>query len=258
LISKAHIKKIRSLGQKKYRYQHKLFVAEGDKLVDTFINSKRWEVKEIFAKKEWIKKQLSGDEDHAGNINEVSYEELKKISFLKTPHNVLALITLPVGKSIPPPSGDEWTLVLENIQDPGNLGTMIRIAAWFGISKVICSPDSVDVFNPKVIQASMGALTLVDVFYTGLDIWLHQANNQGIPVYGTILDGEDIFASIIEKKGVILLGNESKGISPVLTKVITYPLTIPGRQTASMFINSLNLSTAAAIVCAELTRKIPA
>lgn len=254
MLSKANIKLIRSLGIKKNRLRSGLFIAEGDKLVEVFLKSEHWCIKKIFAKPEWIKKEKQYLKNCQGAVEEVSYDELKKISFLKTPHNVLAIISIPERNEIPDPAENRWIMALEDIQDPGNMGTVLRIAAWFGIKDIVVTEESVDVFNPKVVQASMGALTLVKVYYTGLEGYIEKALNKNVPVYGTVLDGKNIFTAKFHAPGIILFGNESKGISDTLRHLITRPVTIPGNPEAASGINSLNLSAAAAITCAILTQ----
>jgi len=198
-------------------------------------------------------KRTTHPESERNCIHEISFEELKRISFLKTPHNVLALVRIPVQSPPVRPLSDRWSLLLESIQDPGNLGAILRIAAWFGIEKVICSSDSVDVFNPKVVQASMGGILMTEISYTDLQVFLNQARTERTPVYGMLLSGTSIFTLENILPGIILLGNESRGISDDLKPFITEPVTIPGNQEAVEFVNSLNLSTAAAVTCAILT-----
>lgn len=229
------------------------FIVEGDKLVSLFLEHGSWEVQEIFAKKEWVRKESHILNQKEIRIHEISFEELKRISFLKTPHNVLALVRIPVQSPSVKPLSDRWSLLLESIQDPGNLGAILRIAAWFGIEQVICSRDSVDVFNPKVVQASMGGILMTEISYTDLQVFLNQARTERTPVYGMLLSGTSIFTLGNIRPGIILLGNESRGISDDLKPFITEPVTIPGNPEAVEFVNSLNLSTAAAVTCAILT-----
>ncbi len=239
----------------KYRRQHGLFIAEGDKIVLDFLRAPEWKVEYLFAKKEWIKKLDAGGRKNAGEIYEVSYDELKKVSYLKTPHNVLALVRLPAY--IPPayPDPSALSLALDNVQDPGNLGTVIRIADWFGIRTIFCSEGSADVFNPRVVQATMGSLIRTRVYYSALDHLLEKARKQKVPVYGTFLEGDSLFDASLPDHGLVVLGNESKGISPALAGMIGNKITIPSFPPGPASLNSLNLSAAAAIVCAEFRRQ---
>ncbi len=255
MISKNKIKLIRSLSNKKYRLQYRLFVAEGDKVVLDFIRAPEWKVEYLFAKKEWIKKLSDREKNNVSQISGISYEELKRISFLKTPHNVLALIRLPENSSPAHLLPGTLSLALDNIQDPGNLGTIIRIANWFGIRDIFCSEGSVDIFNPKVIQASMGSVIHIRVYYADLLKLIQDARNQNLPVYGTFLEGSSVFESHLSSGGLIIFGNESKGISPALAEQINNRITIPSFPPEARTLNSLNLSAATAIICAEFRRQ---
>lgn len=255
MISKNKIKLIRSLDNKKYRLQHRLFVAEGDKVVLDFIRSEEWKTDYLFAKKEWLKKLNAEEKNSIEEIHEITYEELKKVSYLKTPHNVLALVRLTEEKPLPSLSTDMLYLAFENIQDPGNLGTIIRIADWFGFRDIFCSEGSVDAFNPKVIQASMGSVIHSRVHYVDIPAMVQKARQNNIPVYGTFLEGEPVFSSALSNHGLVVFGNESKGISPELEQKIEKKITIPSFPSGSPTLNSLNLSTATAIVCAEFRRR---
>ena len=255
MISKNKIKLIRSLSIKKYRLQYRLLVAEGDKVVLDFIRAPAWKVEYLFAKNEWIKKLSEEEQNTVGQISPVSYEELKKISFLKTPHNVLALIRLPEDVSPAHLLPGTLSLALDNIQDPGNLGTIVRIADWFGIRNIFCSKGSVDVFSPKVIQASMGSIINTRVYYTDLLKLIQDTLNQDLPVYGTFLEGSSVFDSHLSSGGLIIFGNESKGISPSLAEQIDNKITIPSFPPEASTLNSLNLSAATAIICAEFRRQ---
>jgi TrmH family RNA methyltransferase len=255
MLSKNKIKLIRFLGTKKYREQQGLFVAEGDKIVSDLLHAKDWPVRYLFGKKEWLRKLSPQQKEDIEEITEISYEELRRISYMKSPHNVLALTALPDWAAPPAPPQDDLALVLENIQDPGNLGTIIRTATWFGIRHIFCSPGSVDVFNPKVVQASMGAFIHTSVYYTDLSELIKNALESGVPVYGTFLEGEPLFTSPLERQGLIVFGNESKGISPALTALIPHKLTIPSFPDDQPTTNSLNISSSTAILCAEFRRR---
>jgi TrmH family RNA methyltransferase len=250
MLNKNNIKFIKSLSEKKNRENYKLFIAEGDKIVSEAIKNK-FSIKIIFASKEWLIKnegQISTSE-----IIEVTENELRKISTLKTPNKVLAVIEKPENIFNIVSLKNKLTIVLEDIQDPGNLGTIIRTADWFGIENIICSKNSVDVYNSKVVQASMGAILKVKVWYFDIIDILHE-NSDKIPVYGMYLEGENIFKTQLLEKGIIIFGNESKGISEKLGKLIKKRLTIPDNNSQKQ-IESLNVSMAVSITCAEFIRQ---
>jgi TrmH family RNA methyltransferase len=232
MITRNQVKMILSLQKRKVREENLLFVIEGDKLVREYLLAGN-RVALLAGKPEW----LSG------------------ISSLKTPHNVLAVAHMPVRQYTDDITAGKLTLALENVQDPGNLGTIIRIAAWFGIGNIICSPECVDQYNPKVIQASMGAFMHVRVWYRPLDEALSEATAGGIPVYGTTMDGQPVYDHTLGSEGIILLGNESRGISESLLKHVTERITIPGPGKSVAGIESLNVSMAAAIICSEFARR---
>ena len=255
MISKNKIKLIRFLGTKKYREQQGLFIAEGDKIVSDLLLAEGWKVRYLFGKKEWLRKLSPQEREGVEEITEVSYEELRRISFMKSPHNVLAVVALPVWKMPAIPLQGELSLALENIQDPGNLGTIVRTANWFGIRHIYCSPGSVDIFNPKVVQASMGAFIHTSVHYTDLVDLAVKATEEGIPVYGTFLDGESLYSTGLENNGMVIFGNESKGISSRLEALIPERITIPPWPDSQHTTNSLNISSSTAIICAEFRRR---
>lgn len=254
MISKAKIKFIKSLQNKKIRDTEKLFVIEGDKLVKEFLIAKVT-VKILLAKPEFLSSlppDLTGD---VHEIGDVSYTELKQISSLKTPNNALAVVSIPESEFDISNMVNHYCVALDCIQDPGNLGTIIRSAGWFGIRNIVCSPDCADQYNPKVIQASMGALLHVHVFYTDLRSFLTSVSTLAVPVYGTMLDGNSIYDLKPDKRGIILLGNESKGISPGLLPFITEKISIPKFSNATEGIDSLNVSMSASIVFSEFRRR---
>jgi len=254
VLSKNKINYILSLQKKKIRDEEKLFVIEGDKLVKEFLSAKQ-PVKTLVAKPEFLNALPLAHKQGVEEIIPCGYEELKKISSLKTPHNALALIRMPENKMDPDFMRKDLTVALDFIQDPGNLGTIIRASAWFGIKYICCSTNCVDVFNPKVIQASMGSILHVKVFYTDLQILLKDAIKSGIRIYGAMLDGESIYSRKLEHTGIILLGNESKGISEDLIPFITDRIMIPGKKTPSAGIDSLNAGMAASVILSEFTRQ---
>jgi TrmH family RNA methyltransferase len=254
MLNKTTIRFILSLQKKKTREKEKLFVIEGDKLVNEFLET-RTPVRILVAKPEFIK---SLSPIYRQNISEIipsSYDELKRISSLKTPHNALAVIEMPVKKTDHPAAVNELAVALDSVQDPGNLGTIIRAAAWFGIRNIYCSNNSVDVYNPKVIQSGMGALLHVNVFYVDLGKLLESAYKDGIKIYGALMKGKSIYSCRLSDKGIILLGNESKGISADLLPYITDKIMIPGVNKKSPGIDSLNVSMAATVIFSEFTRR---
>ena len=254
MISKNKIKYIRSLELKKNRNKEGVFVAEGHKVVDDLLALQPALL--IVTTAEWIKgKQLGAETE----VIEVTDEELKKVSFLQHPQQVLAVFRQDQATAIDSFgfSGidtTELSLALDGVQDPGNLGTIIRIADWFGITHIYCSQDTADVYNPKVVQATMGSIARVKVEYGNL-LGLVESLPADVPVYGTLLDGENIYQQPLENRGLIVMGNEGKGISPALAQKVNRRLLIPnfpeGRPTA----DSLNVAIATAITCAEFRRQ---
>ncbi|HEX4372243.1 MAG TPA: RNA methyltransferase [Puia sp.] len=245
MLVKSQVKYIQSLGQKKFRDEDGSFIAEGVKIINELLFASNTFLTGLFATENWIEnnkailKDLSPDK-----VNPVKESELGRISFLQTPNEVLGIFKKPVFKS----AGIEKTitLLLDEIQDPGNLGTIIRTADWFNIKKIFCSKDSADVFNPKVVQSTMGSIARVEVMHADLQTILD--NNSGMPVYAATLNGENIFETKKISKGFILIGNESKGIKSELLKSSVHQITIPKLGNAE----SLNAAVAAGIVMSAL------
>jgi len=230
-------KYLNSLKQKKYRNQHSTFVVEGEKMVKELLNS------------DHIIDAVYGVEklDSYPGLIEINEKELSSISSLKTPNKFLAVAQHKEKSSYVLSKG--LTLALDNIQDPGNLGTIIRIADWFGISSIICSTSCVDVYNPKVVQATMGSLFRVDISYTNLSDLFEK--HSGLNVYGAVLDGENVYqAPIKTENSILLMGNESKGVSEELSGYINHKVAIPQFGKAE----SLNVAVATAILCSEYRR----
>ncbi len=242
MLSKSLSKLIQSLKQKKFRNLHKLFVVEGIKSVKEVLNSD-FQVERVFCLKEHAN-EFSGDFEK----EILSENDLKKISNLKTPGGVLALCKIKEGRVKLKEEG--LVLALDGINDPGNLGTIIRLADWFGISTILCSENTVDVYNPKVIQATMGSFTRVEVLYTDLKVALKDYTN---PVIGTFLEGSNLYQEVLPSSGVIVLGNEANGISSEIEEIVTKKITIPqfGKGTTE----SLNVAMATSIVLSEFKRK---
>ena len=247
MISKSKIKFITSLRENKYRKLHHCFVAEGNKLVSDFLLNGN-AIKEIFALKSWTEKYA--EKFNNVNVVEVSEVEMKKISNLKNPSEVLAVVAMSDdGENDTPVLPDNWSLVLDGIRDPGNMGTIIRTAEWFGVENIFCSPDTVDVYNPKVVQATMGSLARVKIKYTNLEELLKN-NNENITVYGTLLQGEDVKKIEANGKGAIVIGSEAHGISKQILPFIDKKITIIPALSSKA--ESLNAAIATAIICFAL------
>jgi RNA methyltransferase, TrmH family len=254
MLSKNRAKFILSLQKKKERDEEGLYLIEGDKLVREFLAA-GIRFHSILAKPEFIRSLSQDLLVNAGEITEVSYDELKLISTLKTPHNALAVVPIPGTVMHIDEICGSLNAALDFVQDPGNLGTIIRAAAWFGVKNIICSENCVDVYNPKVIQSTMGAILHVNVFYCNLKNLLDQLRNKNVPVFGTLLEGTSIYENKLDDKGIILLGNESKGISDELKSYITDRIRIPGTNTVTTGIESLNVGMAASVVFSEFMRR---
>ena len=251
MITQATIKYIRSLEQKKYRNQHGCFVAEGDKIVREAMASSLI-ISQVFALPAWIETNASLAAGKTTDLVSVSEKELGRISKLKTPNQALAVIRMPNYVADPEDLHGNLSLLLDDIQDPGNLGTIIRTADWFGVKNIYCSLSTADVFSPKVIQATMGSFTRVRVHYTDLPEWLDKLD-EGIPVYGAFLQGENLYAHKASLPALLVIGNESKGISSPVAQRIKHRLRIPGGGAPvipGQGAESLNASVAAAIIMA--------
>lgn len=249
MISKNQLKLVRQLEQKKYRQREGLFVAEGPKVVGDLLRH-GYHPTLLFALPVFL-------EQHAKLIGgcttaQVNDEELRRLSFLQHPQQVLALFPIPAVSNVPLPALDELCLALDGVQDPGNLGTIIRIADWFGIKTIYCSQDTADVWNPKVVQATMGSIARVNLYYINLEELIKQTD---MPVYGTLLDGADIYAEPLTSNGIIVMGNEGNGISAPIRKLVTHQLLIPNFSTATDTAESLNVAIATAITCSEFRRR---
>ena len=243
MISKNQIKYVRQLERKKGRTAEGVFVAEGPKVVGDLITAGN-RPRMVFAVKEWKEKHPDTE------AQEVTEEELQKVSFLQHPQQVLALFEMPRESEAEGKAGSELCLALDGVQDPGNLGTIIRIADWFGINTIYCSEDTADAWNPKVIQATMGSIARVKMIYTDLQTLIKGAK---VPVYGTLLDGQDIYTQPLSREGIIVMGNEGNGISPEIRQLITHRLLIPKYQEGP---ESLNVAIATAITCSEFKRRL--
>ncbi len=239
-LSKNHIKYITSLAQKKYRQKHKLFKAEGVKIVQELLNS-NFNVFQIFCVDD-LTLDISSDK-----IIRISESELKKISSLKTPNKILGVFKIPEETK---PKMKGLILALDGINDPGNLGTIIRLCDWFGISELICSKNTVDCYNQKVVQASMGSLKRIQIHYLDLVAYLEITK---LPGFIADMDGENAYTSSLPKEAILIMGNEANGISDEVRKVITNKISIP-RFGKSQETESLNVATATAILFSEFRR----
>jgi TrmH family RNA methyltransferase len=254
MISKNRIKQIVSLRMKKARDKQGIYLIEGNKLVKEYLMS-GIRMRLLAAREEFIASLSADERASIDEIESVSYDDLKRISTLKTPHNAVAMVPFPGRVTEIAEIIKDLCIALDFVQDPGNLGTIIRSAAWFGIKNIICSNNCVDLYNPKVIQASMGAILNVNVHYLDLGQFLNQAFLNNIPVFGAFLEGESIYNHNLDKKGVILLGNESRGISGELIPFVTSRIMIPKFSNPDNGIESLNVSMAAAIILSEFARR---
>jgi RNA methyltransferase, TrmH family len=243
MLSKNEHKYIQSLCHKKHRDEEKLFIAEGPKLAEELLQS-NFEIKHVYATKQWLETQSVL---HVP-ITEITEAELTRISNLQTPHQVF-VIAKQKELTKEPAFKDNLTIVLDGIQDPGNMGTIIRIADWFGIKQIIASEDSVEIYNPKVVQSTMGSICRVDVWYKEL---AEIITNVDVPVYGALLNGENIYKTNNVKEGVLVIGNESKGIREPLKSKITHPVTIPRVGGAE----SLNAGVATGIIVGCLVNSV--
>lgn len=250
MLSKAKIKYIRSLEMRKFRREYNSFVAEGNKLVSDMLPA--FECELLIAKPSWMATQ--GD-INAKELLVADEDDVRKASFLKNPQDVLAVFKQPDWDISDVDTSKELVIALDGIQDPGNLGTIIRLADWFGIEHIVCSKDTVDAFSPKTVQATMGALARVRIHYTDLELFIKEQHERNIPIYGTFLDGEDMYHKEISSNGVIIMGNEGNGIRGNIEGYVNEKLYIPNYPEGKETSESLNVAIATAIVCAEFRRR---
>jgi TrmH family RNA methyltransferase len=256
MLTKATIALIKSLDDKKSRTETGLFVAEGAKLVEELIASSLT-VREVYALPQ-AAARLTASVSKATeslSVTEVTSKEMERISRLKTPSELLAVVEIPRRTFDARSLSQNLVLALDDVQDPGNLGTIIRLADWFGIAQIVCSPASADAFNPKVVQATMGAIARVHIYYLPLTEVLTGAQEQKIPVYGTFLEGEPLYSAPLSATGIIVMGHEGRGISPQVEALVTRRLFIPPYPPEATTSESLNVATATAIICSEFRRR---
>ena len=245
-MTKAEIQLVRALADKRGRAEHGLFVAEGEKLIGE-LRTSHLRVRKLFA--------LEGVFEGPG-VETVAPRDMERLSLLKTAGNSLALIEIPRYELNTEALKGRLTLALDDVQNPGNLGTIIRLADWFGITDILCSPGTADCFNPKVVQATMGAVIRVRVHYTELAPQLAAAAAQGIPVYGTFLEGENIYGAKLTPEGIVVMGNEGRGVTEPVARTVTRKLFIPPWPADRRGSESLNVAMATGIICSEFRRRI--
>lgn len=239
MVVKSELKLIKNLQQKKYRNERGLFVVEGKKTVEELLESD-FRLFKLFLTKKSI------DFVNVENVEIISEKELRQMSSLKNPNGVLGVFYKTDGLEM---SSDDWVVMLDGVQDPGNMGTIIRLCDWFGVKTLVCSQNSVDCYNPKVLQATMGSIARVSVIYTDLESYLR---TNKLPVYGTFMDGANVYGSQLPEKGVLVMGNEGNGISDAVRNFCTKTLSIP--QFKKNTTESLNVATATAILLSEIRR----
>lgn len=245
MITKAEIQLVRSLADKRNRDREGLFVAEGEKLIREILASSL-RIRRIYA----LEGLFSG-----AQVTTATPKELERMTLLKTANNSLALVEIPRHSLSTDRVKQTLVLALDEVQNPGNLGTIIRLADWFGIHDIVCSPTSADCFNPKVVQATMGAILRVRVHYVELGEWLREARAAGIPVYGTFLEGESLYETELTPSGILLMGNEGRGVSATCAASVSRKLFIPPYPADRRTTESLNVAMATGILCAEFRRR---
>ena len=239
-ISKNQLKLITSLSQKKYRQKHDLFIAEGVKVLNELLNSP-FEIETLFCTDDF---ETTISEKKVVRISET---ELKKVSTLKSPNKALGIFKIPKEKAL---QNSGLTIALDAINDPGNLGTIIRLCDWFGITQLVCSKDTVDCYNQKVVQASMGSLTRVSIHYTDLENYITKSN---LDTFIADMDGENVYKTKLPKEGILIMGNEANGVSEEIKSLLQYKISIP-RFGETQETESLNVATATAILLSEFKR----
>lgn len=239
MLSKNQIKLITSLKQKKYRQQHGFFVVEGIKVINELLQS-HLELHALYTTESF---NIDAKEEIL-----ISEADLKRISFQTTPNKALAIFKIPKPQAI---NSNQLIVALDDVRDPGNLGTIIRLCDWFGVTDLVCSNETVDCFNPKVIQSTMGSITRVNVSYVDLQSFLKDAK---VPIFGTFMEGDNVYKTTLPSQGILVMGNEANGISEAVEAMITQKITIPrfGHLKAT---ESLNVATATAILLSEFKRR---
>ncbi len=252
MISKQKIELVRSLANKKGREETGLFVAEGEKIVFDLLKT-RLRLSAFYYTIDAT--SIPPGIPSMVQCNQLTSKEMERISAFKKPSSVLALFEIPSYPDVEPSFFEGLTLFLDGIQDPGNLGTIVRTADWFGISNIYCSPECADIYNPKCVQSTMGALARVRLHYTELTVLTRKAVDLHIPVYGTFMEGENLFKASLAPCAIIIMGSEGKGISSDLVSLVTKKISIPASPEGNKELESLNVAVSAAIVCAEFRRR---
>ena len=243
MLTRAQNKHIRSLTQQKFRNEYKEFIAEGEKIAAEWLNTDE-PVKMIVATEEWADFNSKLIERHPeAQVSILKERGFASLSAMQSPNGVILVLPIPQPKEVP--VANEWYLALDDIQDPGNMGTILRIADWFGIKHVVCSPSSVDVYNPKVVQSAMGAHLRINIYESDLESFLSATT---LPKYAATLDGDDVYTVQRQDAGILIIGNESRGISEIIKSLATKKITIPRRGGAE----SLNAGVSTGILCALL------
>jgi len=250
MLSKNSIKYINSLRVKKFRNESNLFIAEGERLVGEIIES-QLKIKTIY----YCSNLLNITKGSDYEFIEISPDEMKKISGLTTPSKLMAVVNIPNYSITDCNINNSLVLALDDIQDPGNLGTIVRLADWFGIDSILCSNNTVDAYSPKVVQACMGAISRVKIIYCDLESVLQDTKKLNLPIYGTFMEGANIYNENLAKSGVVVMGNEGNGISKGIEKLITKKIHIPSFANNRTTVESLNVAMATAIVLSEFRRR---
>ncbi len=244
MLSKAQIKLIRSLHNKKFREETGMFIAEGKRLVED-IAASSIKIEHIYATPRY-----NGMLSHI----DITEDELSEISALTAPQTIIALCRIPIVTGGLPDLKNTMALALDDVRDPGNLGTIIRIADWFGINNIFCSNESVEAYNPKTVQATMGSIARVNLYYVDLKEILTRYKNEGLPVYGAMLNGKNVYNETLSHNGLLVIGNEANGISEGVARCVSNPISIPS-YAGSDGPESLNAAVATAVLCAEFKRR---
>ncbi len=249
MISKNQIKQVKSLHLKKFRDEEKLFIAEGIKVVNEIVTTNPEIIQQLFVTETYLKGNSNVLPENKVQYTNISEEDLKKISTQSQPNNALAVCYYFEDTAPETDFTKHFSFYLDDIRDPGNLGTILRMADWFGIGEIFCSKQSTDVYNPKTIQSAMGSFLRVKVHYCDL----YEVIKKNTPVYGAVLDGENIYNTKLQN-GLIIIGNEANGISDKNLKLITHPVTIPSAANSTS--ESLNAAMAASVICSEFFRQL--
>jgi TrmH family RNA methyltransferase len=254
MVGKSTIKLIKSLAHKKYRYKENLFLVEGDKIVTELLRS------EVKIKEVLISENFNNFNNlPKGNIEKTSFVDattIKKASLLKSPQNSIAVCRFSSSKHLSKKFKKGLSIFLDGVQDPGNLGTIVRICDWYGIENVYCSHDTVDLYNPKVIQATMGSFLRINFKPCDTSEIVEMARNADTPIFGAFMDGENIYTKELPENALLVMGNEGNGIRPEMEQYIQQRISIPNLSANSSKAESLNVGVAAAILCSEFKRRI--